>query len=200
MRQNAVGLRRISWPDEPVAIGRASGPHSRAPDARCVESDHVAHPWTSGDRAGASDPRRSRGLHRDEGPRIRHPMCSSRNSGRTRIWRKPRRDPSSKEREVKHFGGFSPQYLRSRLLALIFPIVSAESSDRACPGGRRRVLHSTFGSRIPILHSFVKWTREVGKGLPRAAVRVRILPLATGFSATGRAQREPYSAASMRRR
>ena len=52
MRQNAVGLRRISWARGALAIGRASGPHSRAPDARCVESDHVAHPRTSGDRAG----------------------------------------------------------------------------------------------------------------------------------------------------
>jgi hypothetical protein len=52
---------------EPGDIGRASGrPQSSGRALRGIH--HVAHPRTSGERASARDPRRSRGLHRDRRP------------------------------------------------------------------------------------------------------------------------------------
>jgi hypothetical protein len=107
-----------------MALGRASSPHSRAPHAGCVESDHVAHPRTSGDRAGASDPRRSRGSHRDRGPRIRHPMGSGRNSGRMRFG--GNRGRTSQERRGEAFPRQAGERNRRA------PARSDENSSTAC--------------------------------------------------------------------
>jgi hypothetical protein len=72
-RQNAVGLRGISWARGALAIGRASRPHSRAPECDAwnpITPRIRGHPV---ERAGASDPRRSRGLHTDR--TSVHPVC-----------------------------------------------------------------------------------------------------------------------------
>jgi hypothetical protein len=113
------------------------------------ESDHVAHPQTSGDRAGAS----VRGVPVDctetEGLRLRHPMCSSRSFGRTRIWWNPGQDPSGKKRRHgEHCDSRFGRIARSLLAALTNDLfVPASIGEQRVGTAARRAPATTAGTR-----------------------------------------------------